>query len=553
VQAGSPRQPDSTLHSRAPRALATAIAPRSNRPRAALTPHLLMILVLVLTSGCTSFREYVGNRFKVGPNYKKPSAPVADHWIDANDIRVRSKSDDLSRWWGCFHDPVLDRLIADAYRQNLTLRQAAFRVLQARAVFGVAFGNIFPQAQQLTGDHTQNAVTTQTANRSFVAQRYYPQWDFGLTMGWELDFWGRLRRAIEAAGDQVDASVENYDDVLVTMLGDVASDYALIRIYQAQIAYTKANVELQNSVLTLVKARYGGGTVTELDVDQAESVRAQTASQIPALEINMRQTCNALCVLLGMPPEELLNRIGDGAIPTAPPDVVVGIPADLLRRRPDVRSAERTAAAQAEQIGIAMAEFYPHIYLNTTMSYSAETFPKLFNSKALQATTGPSFQWNVLNYGRILNNVRAQDALFQQQVLQYQITVLNAAQQVENGLVTFLKSQQQTLELVSAVDAAGKAVNIAVVQYKGGLIDFNRVALLEQNLVQYQLLLAQARGAIVTGLITTYRALGGGWDYRLDPASNTAPGLGTPRPEVVPAVPPQPIEHLPPPPALEQR
>ncbi len=455
---------------------------------------------------------------------------------------MRSTSDDLSHWWRVFNDPILDGLVADSYRQSLTLRQAAYRVLQARAILGTAVGNLFPQTQQLTGDHTENAISKETANRGFVQKRFYGQWDFGMTMSWELDFWGRLRRSILAARDNLDASVENYDDVLVTTLGDVAADYAQIRILQAQIAYTQANVQLQRSILTLVKARFQGGQVTELDVDQAQSVLSQTESQIPALEITLRQVNNALCVLLGIAPEDLVARIGTGPIPLAPPDVAIGVPADLLRRRPDVRLAERNAAAQSEQIGIAEAQLYPIFYLNGTMDYSAVGFSQLFNQRSLQATVGPTFQWNVLNYGRILNNVRAQEALFQQLVAQYQFTVVTAASEVENGLINFLKSQEQTRDLNEAVDAAQKAVNIAIVQYKGGMTDFNRVATLAQNLVQYQNLLAQARGSIATGLINTYRALGGGWDYRLDPQSETAPGLNAALEQRGPAPP----ENLPP-------
>jgi NodT family efflux transporter outer membrane factor (OMF) lipoprotein len=517
--------------------------------RARGTVLLVAGIVLAASAGCTPWSEYVHNGFKVGPNYHKPVAPVERDWIDANDVRVRKDSDDLSHWWRVFNDPTLDGLIADSYRQSLTLRQAAFRVLQARAQLGIAAGNLFPQTQQATGDHTNNAISTKAANKSFVQQRFYGQYDLGFNLSWELDLWGRLRRAIASAADNLDASVENYDDVMVTLLGDVAADYVLIRSLQAQIAYTKANVDLQRSILTLVKARFLGGQVTELDVDQAQSVLSQTESQIPALEINLRQTSNALCVLLGIPPEDLVARIGEGRIPVAPPEVAIGVPADLLRRRPDVRMAERQAAAQAEQIGIAQAEFYPHIYLNGTLDFAAQSFRNVFNQRATQGSFGPTFNWNVFNYGRILNNVRAQDALFQQLVANYQQTVLTAFQETENGLISFLKSQEQTRDLSEAVLAAQKAVNIAFVQYRGGMIDFNRVATLEQNLVQYQNLLAQAKGAIATGLVNTYRALGGGWDYRLDPAAESAPGLaqvlanqGPQQPEVVPV--PNPFKQM---------
>ena len=203
-------------------------------------------------------------------------------------------------------------------------------------------------------------------------------------------------------------------------------------------------MQLQQKTLTITEARFRGGTTSELDVYQARSTLEQTEAQIPEFEISLRQTCNNLCILLGMPPEDLQARLGPRPIPTAPPEVAVGIPADLLRRRPDVRRAERQAAAQSAQIGVAEADFYPAISINGTLGYSAQFFPDLFRSAALNGSVGPSFQWNLLNYGRILNNVRLQDARFQELVATYQQTVLNADQEVENGLVTFLRAQRRT-------------------------------------------------------------------------------------------------------------
>jgi outer membrane protein TolC len=238
-----------------------------------------------------------------------------------------------------------------------------------------------------------------------------------------------------------------------------------------------------------------------------------------------------LSTLLGSPPEDLLPRLGNGDIPTAPVDVGVGIPADLLRRRPDVRKAERQAAAQSAQIGIAAADFYPHISLVGTLGYSAEHLNHLIRPTAFEGSFGPSFQWNVLNYGRILNNVRAQDAQFQALVAGYQNTVLTAGQEVENGLATFLESQAQVIDLALSVKAAEKAVTVALAQYEGGKVDFNRVALVEQNLVTQQNLLAQARGSIALGLIQVYRALGGGWQIRCsDCDAKASPADRTSRP-----------------------
>jgi NodT family efflux transporter outer membrane factor (OMF) lipoprotein len=488
-----------------------------------------LFTLAVLTCGCTSWQEYINNGFKVGPNYQKPPAPVAKDWIDANDRRVRTQSDDLSKWWKVFQDPSLDSLICEAYQQNLSLRAAGMRVLQAQAQFAIDTGNLLPQTQTSTGDFKWNGLSEKTANNILqfgvppggvsgvtfpTFKRWYGQWDLGFNLSWELDFWGRFRRAIESDSASLDASVENYDDVLVTLLGQVATAYTQMRITEQRIKYAQENVKLQGETLAISDARFKRGTVTKLDVAQARSTLEQTQATIPELEISLRQFNNQLCILLGMPPEALAAKLGAGPISTAPVEVAVGIPADLLRRRPDVRRAERQAASQSAQIGVAEAEFYPHIAINGTWEYSAEFFKQLWTSKALAGNIGPTFTWNILNYGRILNNVRLQDAKFQEQVATYQNTVLNAAQDVENGLVTFLEAQQRTRYQAASVKDAQEAVDIALAQYKAGTVDFTRVTQLETTLVTQQDTLAQAQGEIVTGLIQVYKALGGGWQIR---------------------------------------
>jgi outer membrane protein TolC len=224
----------------------------------------------------------------------------------------------------------------------------------------------------------------------------------------------------------------------------------------------------------------------------------------------------------------LTKKIGPGSIPAAPTEVVAGIPADLLRRRPDVLRQERLAAAQSAEIGVAEADFYPVIQLNGDIGYSAKNFSHLFNSQAFRGFINPTYSWPILNYGRILNNVRLQEARFQELVANYQQTVLTAAEEVEDGLVTFLRSQEATRFLAESVAAAEKAVRVALAQYKGGLVDFNRVSLLEQNLVQQQDQLAQAQGQIALGLIQVYRALGGGWQIRCDGCDLLAPAPTAP-------------------------
>ncbi len=494
---------------------------RRQRSRSGLlVAGLLLMLIGSSLLGCTGPREYFRNGWKVGPNYRRPPAPVAQKWIDEDDKRVRSTTEDISYWWTTFNDPVLNDLVVTAYRQNLTVRQAAFRVLQARANLGFAFGTLFPQSQSFNGDFTQTQISRASANRGFLPQGSYPNWEFGFSMAWEIDFWGRFRRAIEAADANLNASVEDYDDVLVTLVGDVASTYTQLRTVEQQLVYVAANVQLQRETLEIAKARFAGGQATDLDVEQATSILAQTDSQTPQLEIQRRQFQNALCVLMGMPVIDLEARLGKGAIPSAPPEVAVGIPADLLRRRPDVRRQERIAAAQSAIIGVLESDFYPSLTINGSIGYGAQNFSDLFGSSALQGTVGPSFNWRIFHYGRIINRVRGQEAQFQEMVAKYQQTVLLANQEAENGLVQFLRAQQQTRALAISVGAAERAVGVATVQYKGGLVDFNRLSLIEQNLVNQQNLFAQARSSIALGLIQVYRALGGGWQIRLNQPMN---------------------------------
>jgi NodT family efflux transporter outer membrane factor (OMF) lipoprotein len=481
-----------------------------------------VLAILSLVTGCTGFQQYVKNGFKVGPNYCPPRACVEPSWIDAADLRSEPNPAVLKCWWTVFHDPKLDELINCAYRQNLSLREAGYRILQARASRAIVAGEIFPQRQAATGSVTRNAASA-AGHTGAMPGRFSDSWNFGFGLNWELDFWGRFRRAILAADANLDASVYAYDDVLVTLLGDVATNYVVVRATQERINLLRENVEIQKGILQFIDNRLKVGfRQTELDHDQSLSTLRQTEAAIPQLEISLREAENNICILLGRPPTDLTEMLSTGKIPVTPPEVVVGIPADLVRRRPDVRRAERLAAAQAQQIGIAEADLYPAISINGNFGYSAQEFADLFRGKALYGSVGPSFQWNLLNYGRIVNNVRLQDARFQELVVAYQSTVLQASREVENGLVEFLRAQQRSRLLDESVGASRKAVDIVVQQYKVGTTDYNRYALIEQNLVTQQDTAAQAKAQIAQGLIAVYRALGGGWEIRCDGGESVA-------------------------------
>jgi NodT family efflux transporter outer membrane factor (OMF) lipoprotein len=481
-----------------------------------------VISLVFLACGCTSLSEFVHNGFKVGPNYQRPPAPLAPEWIDAANPRVRSEPADYSAWWSVFGDPVLDDLVRTAYDQNVNLRVAGTRVLEARAQRAIAVGTLFPQSQTATGAFTHTQVSANIAN--VPPHRFFDNWATSLNASWEIDFWGKIRRTIESTEDIVESSVDDYDNVMVTLIADVATAYIQYRIFEQQIVFTQENIRIQRASLKIATSRWKAGQISQLGVAQASSLLAQIEATIPLLETGLRQANNQLCVLLGMPPTQLAAKLGtrEPIVPRSPPEVIVGIPADLIRRRPDLRSSERLIAAQNAQIGVAEADWYPSFFINGTIGYEAKDLARLFNSGSFTGQIGPGFQWNILNYGRILNNVRLQDFKTQELVGVYQQKVLAAAQEVENGIISFLNSHRTVISLADSVKEAALTLKLASDNFAAGTIDYTPVFIAEQFLVQQQNAYAQAQGDIALGLIATYRALGGGWELRL--AKETAAG-----------------------------
>ncbi len=489
----------------------------SANPRG-LTRLMLAMALLLQSGGCL-----------VGPDFSEPPPPVASKWLESNDPSVVSvplvptgQRADWD-WWTVFHDPVLDRLIGVAYEQNLSLVSAGTRVLQARAELGVAIGEFYPQLQQGKGSmiydrpsHADPTAAPQSLIRNFWRDA------LGLTVNWELDFWGKFRRGIESADAVYLASIASYDYVLATLLGDVATTYVGIRTLQTQIAIARENIIKQKKALAIAEAKFHGGTATKLDVYQAENVLAATEATIPQLTIQLKQGLNALRVLLGMAPEPLDNLLGRSTrIPVPPRDVVVGIPADLVRRRPDIRAAELAAAAQSAQVGIAEADLYPALSLLGTFATVASNIngnklKQVVQGKGITFGFGPTFQWNILNYGQITNIVRVQDAKLQGLLVDYQNAVLKAQQEVEDGLASFLQGREQVEFLRKSVAAADAALGLAVLQWNLGTRDFTTVLTAEQNLYTAQNNLAMAEGGVSTGLASVYRALGGGWQLRAE-------------------------------------
>jgi NodT family efflux transporter outer membrane factor (OMF) lipoprotein len=476
-----------------------------------------LIIPLVLISGCA-----------VGPDYIRPSAPEPQEWIEKDDPRLSDRSADLSQWWTVFNDPVLNSLIEKAFQQNLPLRIAGLRIMEARAELGIVIGNQYPQLQQFRGDLTRTSASEHTANTQPIADFNFYSSNIGFDAAWEMDFWGRFRRAVDSGVWNLDASVAAYDDILVTLTAEVARTYILIRTLQTRLTIARENVKIQKRSLEIAEVRFKGGDVTELDVTQSRALLGSTQASIPRIEARLRQAENALAVLLGRLPEDVVSLLSDiRPIPQAPDEVAVGLPAELLRRRPDIRAAEGQMAAQCSLIGVAKADLYPHFSLFGSVGLSASDaaltaagFPggsslgDLWDSDAIEVFGGLSFGWDVFNYGRLKNRVRVQDARFQQLVVNYKNTVLRAAQEVEDGVAAFLNTRDEVQELSVSVAAASRSVDLASIQYREGLVDYQRVIDSQRFLAQIENLHASREGAEAQSLVAIYKALGGGWEIR---------------------------------------
>jgi NodT family efflux transporter outer membrane factor (OMF) lipoprotein len=474
----------------------------------------MIVLFLFGVAGCT----------KVGPDFEPLTAPKSEQWIDQKDGRVKTDEADYTTWWQVFNDPILDRLIESAYRQNFDLQTAGLRVLEARAQLGIAVGNQYPQTQQLQGSFTRERLSDNEANGA-AADGGYEDLSVGLDASWEIDFWGRFQRGIESADSALGSTIADYDDLLVILMADVAATYVQVREFEQRIRLVRRNAEIQAETFDLTQERFGAGVVSELDVQQARALLEDTRSLVPEFETGQRQTENALGTLLGITPVEIRAILApDAPIPTAPKEVAVGVPADLLRRRPDIRQAELNAAAQSARIGIAKADLFPRVSLAGFVGFQTAgstdgrsnnaELTDLFSTDSFTGSFGPNFSLPFFNYGRITNNVRVQDARFQQLVSDYQNTVLSAYQEVEDGLVGFLKAQEQTEFLARSTRANERSVELSILQYREGVSDYIRVLRAQQDLLQRQDRLTQAQSLIAQNLIATYRALGGGWQAR---------------------------------------
>jgi NodT family efflux transporter outer membrane factor (OMF) lipoprotein len=472
---------------------------------------------LILASGLTTACA------PVGPDFVRPDSASNESWSDFVREDFQFVPQNSVEWWSIFGDPVLSQLVTAARQNNNNIRLAGLRVLEARASLGIARGSRYPQAQFVAGDATRINLSESNANTAGGADLSYVQYNLGANASWEIDFWGRFRRGIESADANLLASIASYDDTLVLLTAQVAVAYVAIRTTEEQLRIARDNLAIQERSYDIVDVLYRFGQSNELDVQQAQTLLLSTRATIPDLEISLRQAHHALAVLLGLPPTDLTQILGgEGHIPEVPEQIMVGIPADMLRQRPDVRRAELLAMAQNAQVGVAKADLYPSFSINGSLGLAASGntnttrtgdsgIGELFRSDSVTYTVGPSFVWPFLNYDRIKNNIRVQDARLQQSLVQYQETVIQAAREVEDAMVAFVGSQRQDVILVDTVVSAKRSSELSMLRYQEGFADYQRVLDAQQALFGQQQRYVSNKGFAIQSLISVYRALGGGW------------------------------------------
>ncbi len=464
------------------------------------------MIVGLLVTGCM-----------VGPDYHEPYKPIVEEW-KIDDGSVNEQPFDNVEWWEVFHDNVLTQVIHEGYANNLSLQITGVKVLQARALLAQSVGELYPQEQNITSNLTYYRIGGSEFQN--LLPTYFATDALGFTTNWELDFWGKYRRAIQSNNATFLASIAAYDSALVTLTSDIASAYIKIRTTEEQIKITNTNIQVQTQGLDIAKARHSAGEVSLVDVEQALTELSETQAKIPQLNVELQKQKDALCLLLGTVPNQLdcLLDLQHG-IPEAPLSVAVGIPVETIARRPDICQSRLEAVAQSELIGSTKANLFPALSLTGTFAFSANNILESSLANLLEwsnrtYTAGPALSWPVLNYGQITNSVRAQDAVFQEALLNYINAVLKAQQEVQDSITAFIEAKIAVQYLTEANRAATKTLQLAIIRYREGESDFTPVLNAEQQQLRVQSSLTKAQGEIPQALVSLYRSLGGGWEIK---------------------------------------
>ncbi len=484
-----------------------------------LFANLIVLSSFLVLGGCTT----------VGPDYVPPESKVPENFntklnkqsFESDEDPSESKNSEglpeipvkrvtpemLADWWKTLEDPLLSELVKKAVENNLDLKLAQSRVREERARREVASAGNKPNVNLGGG-----ATNQRTLNPAGGGSSTSTLMSSGFDASWEIDLFGGIQRSIEAADATLQATQENLNDTLVTLVAEVALNYLEIRTFQARLQAAEKNRASQENSLQIVEDRLEAGLTTTLTRAQAQYNLESTRSEIPTLKIGIEQGKNGLSVLLGEFPGALKQSLEDDSkIPLIPIEVVVGVPADLLRRRPDVRQAERELAAQTARVGVATAELYPKLRLLGSVGLETISAASFFAGPAAAYQIGPQVSWNIFSAGRIRQNIKVEDEIQEQALIRYEANVLKAVKEVENALIDYAEEQVRRQSLLKSIKSAQEAAELARELYTAGLSDFLGVLEAERSLFTFQDRLAQSEGKVVSNLIRLYKALGGGW------------------------------------------
>ena len=491
------------------------------------SPKFIIWIFLILFSGCAT----------VGPDYVPPEKKVPEEFNaqleavkieppkpekeqdSAPPIPVKKITQEmLGDWWNTLEDPLLSELVERAIKGNLDLRLAQSRVREERARRGIAAADRFPTinasaspARQQTSGETGTGQATNLHSTGFDAS-------------WEIDLFGGIERSVESAKASVEAREEELNDTLVTLVAEAALNYVEIRTFQARLTAAEKNLRSQEETLQIVNDRLESGLTTTLTLEQANYNFENTKSEIPTLKTGIEQGKNGLAVLLGKFPGSLKNDLENYTpVPILPIEVAIGVPADLLRRRPDIRRTERELAAQTARVGVATADLYPKLTLFGSVGLESLSAASLFTGPAAAFSIGPKITWNVFDAGRIRQNIKIEDEKQEQSLIQYELSILTAVKDVENAVIDYALEQVRRKSLIKSVEAATRAVDLSRELYTTGLSDFLGVLEAERSLFQFQDQLALSEGSVVSNLIRLYKSLGGGWKPLMADTLDEAP------------------------------
>ena len=462
---------------------------------------VISFMYFLIFSGC-----------KVGPDYVRPEASVPDQWHEKAVQGLEDGSANLQTWWTVFDDPILEDMIQRSRAENLDLQIAYFRIMESRALLGVASGEYWPNVDA-AGFYSRDRVSENGLTAPAVGSPDETNLhSIGVDATWEIDVFGRISRSVESAQASMQVSVEDYRDVLVSLYSEVAQSYIGLRSVQTRIRYARNNIILQRETLELTQNRYDAGLVPKLDIEQAKLVLASTEAVIPQLSQLESQSIHRLSVLLGQPPATLYDELSTAAdVPDIPEQVAAALPAELLRQRPDIRRAERILAAQTAEIGVATAGLYPVFSLSGTFALEAQNIDDVGDWDSRTWGFGPSMRWNLFDGDRIRSNIKVRQARAEAAMIDYERTVLLALEDVENAMVSFEREKERFADLHRSVAAAEESVKLVGILYENGLTDFQNVLDMQRSLTAQQDLMATSEGVVANNLVRIYSALGGGW------------------------------------------